>query len=100
MKTTIVAIGLLLIGAFTTVSANETIVRCDTLQRGDSIMVITTACAPICSSVVQVYNTGGKYLGQMMPPYDKAVFPEAYIEEGQLRWRDNTEAILDENEKR
>lgn len=100
MRKIIVAIGLLIYGAVLTVSADETSVHCDSMQTGDSLLVITTACAPICSSVVQVYNAAGEYLGQIQPPDSKAVFPEAYIEEGKLLWRDNTAAILDEDEKR
>lgn len=100
MRKTIVAITILLCGAMMTAKAGETTVRCDSLQTGDSLLVITTACAPICSSVVQVYSAAGEYLGQLMPPAKEAVFPEAYIENGRLLWRDNTDAILDEDEKR
>ncbi|MCQ2345155.1 MAG: hypothetical protein MJZ82_00105 [Paludibacteraceae bacterium] len=74
-------------------------VRCDTLYTHDSIVIITTACAPICSSVARAYNKDGKFLGDLQSPFPDAIFPEAYIEDGQIRWRDNTVAILDEEEQ-
>gem|GEM_PF-2303837 len=56
----------------------------------DSVLIITTACAPVCSSVVVVEDHNGKRIGQIRPPFEQSVFPEAYIEEKHLRWRDNT----------
>lgn len=86
----------LLIGHSLSVSSNVpeetaiTITR-DTLRFGtDSAMVIETACAPICSSVVQVFDSNWKLLRTIPAPSPSAVFPEAYIEEDQLKWRDNT----------
>ena len=61
---------------------------CDTLVGSDSIIVIQTVCAPICSSCVRVYNKEWHYLGTMTAPI-KTIFPEAYIEDGKLHWRDN-----------
>jgi hypothetical protein len=66
----------------------EVISMRDTLLTNDSIIVIHTVCAPICSSCARVYNKEWKFLGNMTPPI-KTVFPEAYIEEGKLLWRDN-----------
>lgn len=60
----------------------------DTLQTNDSIIVIHTVCAPICSSHVRVYNKEWQYLGVLKAPF-KSAFPEAYIENNQLLWRDN-----------
>ena len=43
----------------------------------------------ICQEcIARVYNKEWKFLGNMTPPI-KTVFPEAYIEEGKLLWRDN-----------
>lgn len=79
----------------------ETTVKQDTLYLGhDSIVIVETACAPICSSIVRVYNMVWEELGLITPPFEHAVFPEAYIENGKLLWRDNTDAMLDEEEKR
>lgn len=75
-------------------------VRTDSLQRGDTLYVITTACAPVCSSVVQAFRIDGTLLGEIPAPDATAIFPEAYIEDNRILWRDNTEAILDEDEKR
>lgn len=61
---------------------------CDTIVLGDSIIVIHTVCAPICSSCARVYNKEWLFLGNMTPPI-KTIFPEAYIENGQILWRDN-----------
>ena len=66
----------------------EVISMRDTLLTNDSIIFIHTICAPICSSCARVYNKEWKFLGNMTPPI-KTVFPEAYIEEGKLLWRDN-----------
>lgn len=60
----------------------------DTIKLGDSIVVIHTVCAPICSSRVRVYNKEWQEIGMMRPPF-RSVFPEAYIEDGKLLWRDN-----------
>ena len=60
----------------------------DTLVLGDSIVVIHTVCAPICSSCARVYNKEWQFLGNITPPIQTA-FPEAYIEDGKLLWRDN-----------
>ncbi|MBQ8386339.1 MAG: DUF3256 family protein [Paludibacteraceae bacterium] len=60
----------------------------DTLQTNDSIIVIHTVCAPICSSHVRVYNKEWQYLGVLKAPF-KSAFPEAYIENNKILWRDN-----------
>lgn len=60
----------------------------DTLLTNDSILVIHTVCAPICSSHVRVYNKEWQYLGALNAPF-KSAFPEAYIENNKLIWRDN-----------
>lgn len=61
---------------------------CDTLLTNDSILVIHTVCAPICSSHVRVYNKEWQYLGVLKAPF-KSAFPEAYIENNKILWRDN-----------
>ena len=60
----------------------------DTLLTNDSILVIHTVCAPICSSHVRVYNKEWQYLGVLKAPF-KSAFLEAYIENNKLLWRDN-----------
>ena len=60
----------------------------DTLITHDSIIVIHTICAPICSSHVRVYNKEWQEIGFLKAPF-KSPFPEAYIENGKLLWRDN-----------
>ena len=61
---------------------------CDTFKMDDGYVLIYTVCAPICSSCARVYDKEGNYLGNMTVPI-KTAFPEAYIENGQILWRDN-----------
>lgn len=67
--------------------ATPTSIR-DTLMTNDSIIVIHTICAPICSSHARVYNKEWQEIGVLKAPF-KSAFPEAYIEEGKILWRDN-----------
>lgn len=99
MKHQLTSLALLCCAPFLSCFAEQAMVTTDTLRTGDSLLVITTACAPVCSSVVQVFTADGRLVGTLPSPFPKAIFPEAYIQDGKLRWRDNTEAILDENEK-
>jgi hypothetical protein len=66
----------------------KVISRYDTLQMADSIIVIHTLCAPICSSHARVYNKEGDLIRVLKAPF-QSVFPEAYIEENKVLWRDN-----------
>jgi len=74
----------------------------DTLITGDTATVITTACAPICSSIARVYaiNNMEWDLVRTLTGDSTMVFPEAYFEEQQLKWRDNTPEMLDDEEKK
>ncbi|MCQ2310577.1 MAG: hypothetical protein MJZ64_02370 [Paludibacteraceae bacterium] len=83
----------------------ETVTK-DTLIAGDSAIVITTICAPICSSVARTYAINKEsqdatwiLLHTITTPDSHIVFPEAYFENGQLKWRDNTPQLLDDEEK-
>ena len=69
------------------VHAEITAVR-DTLITNDSIYVIHTVCAPVCSSHVRVYNKEWKPTGVLKAPF-KSAFPEAYIQDDRILWRDN-----------
>lgn len=60
----------------------------DTLITNDTIIVIHTVCAPICSSRARVLNKEWQEIGVLRPPF-QSIFPEAYIENGKLLWRDN-----------
>ena len=60
----------------------------DTLITNDSIIVIHTVCAPICSSHARVDNKEWQEIGVLKAPF-KSIFPEAYIENEKLLWRDN-----------
>ena len=60
----------------------------DTLITNDTIIVIHTVCAPICSSRARVFNKEWQEIGVLRPPFS-SIFPEAYIEDGKLLWRDN-----------
>lgn len=79
---------LLLIAGSCTIRAEF---RRDTIQlSADSIIIIETACAPICSSIARVYNKEWKEVGRLQSPFDHPVFAEAYIEDDRILWRDNT----------
>lgn len=71
----------------------------DTLITGDSIIVIHTVCAPVCSSCARVYNKEWQLIRTLTPPF-QSPFPEAYIEDGKLLWRDNYPQLLDEEERK
>ena len=60
----------------------------DTIALGDSVIVIHTVCAPICSSHVRVFDKEGKEIGILKAPF-QSPFPEAYILDGKILWRDN-----------
>ena len=60
----------------------------DKLITNDSIIVIHTVCAPICSSHARIYNKEWQEIGVLKAPF-KSIFPEAYIENEKLLWRDN-----------
>ena len=73
----------------------------DTLVlNNDSVLIIVTVCAPVCSSYVTVENAKGDEIGKIRSPFLDAVFPEAYIEDRRLKWRDNTWMMMDEDERR
>lgn len=57
---------------------------------GDSIIVVTTICAPQCSSCVRVYNKEWQ-LVQTLTPTTPSIFPLAAIEPktGKVMWKDN-----------
>ncbi len=72
----------------------------EVLEYADSALVVQTVCAPICSSVARVYNKENNAVLRVVKPACGGVFPFAWIENGTLRWRDNTEQMLDEQEKK
>ena len=63
---------------YTSITSNK-----DTLCIHDSILVIHTVCAPICSSHVRVYNKEWEEIGVLKAPF-RSIFPEAYVEDGKL----------------
>jgi hypothetical protein len=60
----------------------------DTLFTTDSIIVIHTVCAPICSSCARVYNKEWQLIGVLKPDF-KSAFPYATIQAGKVIWQDN-----------
>lgn len=71
----------------------------EVIEYADSALVVETVCAPICSSRARIYSKENKILREIQPTCG-GVFPYAWIENGILRWRDNTDEMLDEHEKR
>lgn len=58
------------------------------VYKGDSILVVFTACAPQCSSCARVYNKEWKLIQTVTPPFS-SIFPLATIENGRIIWKDN-----------
>ena len=58
------------------------------VYKGDSILVVMTACAPQCSSCARVYNKEWTLIQTLTPPFS-SVFPLATIETGRIIWKDN-----------
>mgnify|MGYP003529047619 FL=1 len=57
---------------------------------GDSIIVVTTICAPQCSSCARVYNKEWQLVQTLTPP-TPSIFPLATIDPktGKVMWKDN-----------
>ncbi|MBR4547568.1 MAG: hypothetical protein IKO66_05960 [Paludibacteraceae bacterium] len=58
------------------------------VYKGDSILVVFTACAPQCSSCARVYNKEWQLIQTVTPPFS-SIFPLATIENGRIVWKDN-----------
>ena len=54
----------------------------------DSILLIRSQCEPLCASFVRVYDEDWKGLRTVAAPRTM-ILPEAYVQNGQLLWRDN-----------
>ena len=68
--------------------------------KADTILLVNTVCAPVCSSVVRSYVANWLPLGTVPPPAGMA-FPQADIAaDGTLVWTDRTPQLLDEEEKK
>lgn len=70
----------------------------ETYNYGDSTLVVHTICAPICSSYATMYDEQGNILHSI--PNPSGLFPEASIVDGAIRWVDNKNELLDEEEKK
>lgn len=71
----------------------------DLVDYTDSVLVVRTVCAPVCSSVAMIYRSNGQIV-RIIQPTVEGIFPLAHIKNGVLFWTDNTTEILDESEKR
>lgn len=80
----------------------STVPDCNIVTRdyGDSVLVVQTVCAPICSSCARVYDKNGKLQRVIEPPFEDAIFPYATLEGDTLVWEDRTSEVLDEEEKK
>ena len=58
------------------------------VYKGDSILVVFTACAPQCSSCARVYNKEWQLIRTVTPPF-RSIFPLATIQDGKIVWTDN-----------
>ena len=55
---------------------------------GDSVLLIRTQCAPLCASFVRMYDGEWNMLRTIPTPVNM-VLPEAYVQNGELLWREN-----------
>lgn len=58
------------------------------VYEADSIIVVTTVCAPQCSSCARIYNKEWELIKTPTPPFS-SIFPLATIENGRIVWKDN-----------
>ena len=58
------------------------------VYKGDSILVVFTACSPQCSSHARIYNKEWRLLQEVTTPFS-SIFPLATIENGRIIWKDN-----------
>ncbi|MGN0235238.1 MAG: DUF3256 family protein [Paludibacteraceae bacterium] len=54
----------------------------------DSILLVQTVCAPLCSSVARMYDSRWNLLHPVPAP-DAYTLPQAFIENGTIRWQEN-----------
>ncbi len=74
--------------------------RVEVVDYGDSALVVETVCAPICSSRARIYNKDN-HLIRTITPTIQGIFPYATLDEHYvLHWVDNTDLILDKEEKK
>ncbi|MDY2943007.1 MAG: hypothetical protein SOT07_04840 [Paludibacteraceae bacterium] len=61
----------------------------ETYHYGDSILLVQTVCAPLCSSVARMYDDQWTLLHPVPAP-DAYTLPQAFIDEnGTIRWQEN-----------
>ena len=61
----------------------------ETYHYGDSILLVQTVCAPLCSSVAQMYDSRWTLLHPIPTP-DAYTLPQAFIDNnGAIRWQEN-----------
>ena len=61
----------------------------ETYHYGDSILLVQTVCAPLCSSVARIYDNQWTLLHPVPCP-DAYTLPQAFIDDnGSIRWQEN-----------
>jgi len=70
------------------VLADSTYIDLYYYEPGDSVLLIRSQCAPLCSSFARVYDEDWNILRTIPTPRDM-ILPEAYVLNGQLLWREN-----------
>ena len=61
----------------------------ETYHYGDSILLVQTVCAPLCSSVARMYDSQWTLLHPILAP-DAYTLPQAFIDSnGAIRWQEN-----------
>ena len=57
-------------------------------DQGDSVLLIRSQCSPKCASFARVYDEQWSLI-RSVPTPRTMILPEAYIQNGQLLWREN-----------
>ena len=61
----------------------------ETYHYGDSILLVQTVCAPLCSSVARMYDSHWTLLHPVPAP-EAYTLPQAFIDDnGSIRWQEN-----------
>lgn len=57
-------------------------------DEGDSVLLIRSQCAPKCASFARIYSDDWSLL-RAIPIPRNLILPEAYVQNGELLWREN-----------
>ncbi len=74
-------------------------VTMEILADTSSFILIQTACAPVCSSIVKRYIANWLFMEELRPDHETD-FMKAVVVDGRIVWSDETPLLLDDEEKK